>query len=106
MSIGDLLHGGSALASFVVGFLHHTVVVGLRDDLVVDASHDVFDRHAAVGTLWNAASRMILRLDARRDEGRAADEHGRGQQNRSGGRGTERGAACERRSLRGGSEKA
>ena len=41
-----------------------------------------------------------------RDEGRAADEHGRGQQNRSGGRGTERGAACERRSLRGGSEKA
>ena len=58
MRRGNLLHGGAVLARLGIQFFHGAVVVRARDDLIVDAGDDVFDRGAAVWALRRGGMRL------------------------------------------------
>ena len=72
MGGGDLLHRGAVLACLGIQLLHRAVVVGARNDLVVDAGDDLFDRVAAVGALGCGGAR--LRQSGGCEQRRAKDE--------------------------------
>ena len=58
VSLRDLLHGETVLLGLVVGFLHGAVVVGLRNDLVIDVGDDIFNGYATIGTLRRGGMRL------------------------------------------------
>jgi len=55
---GDLLHRRAVLVRLGIQLLHGAVVVRARDDLIVDAGDDLFDRGAAIRTLGRGGMRL------------------------------------------------
>ena len=80
MGLGYLLHGGAMLAQLVVHVFHGAIVIGLGDDLVVDAGDDLFDHVAAV-----RAGRLS---GARLGQGGNSKQHGAEEGNNGDGKGS------------------